>query len=122
MNAELVSKKQTRYLSKLSDIKPCPYCGNEMPVFYRGFIAYLGCDRCGVIIGGARVIYKRDELPEDLKGLEYEADALTIIDDGQKIPYPEHNRVGINCVIALDHKGLLSKWNNLWDINIQERP
>ena len=31
--------------------------------------------------------------------------------DGTITKYPEHNMVGINCVIAFDHKGILSKWN-----------
>lgn len=104
----------TRFLSELSDIKPCPFCGNKMPFsYYNPSTAYLGCDNCGINFGSAQVIYKRDELPEELKGLEYEADALVIIEeDGTKTKYPEHNRVGINCVIAFDHKGILSKWNN----------
>jgi len=103
----------TRYLSGLSDIKPCPFCGNEMPFsYYNPSTAYLGCDSCGINFGSVQVLYKRDELPKELKGLEYEADALVIIEsDGTRTSYPEHNRVGINCVIAFDHKGILSKWN-----------
>ncbi len=102
-----------RFLSDLSDIKPCPFCGNKMPFgYYNPSIAYLGCDKCGISFGSAKVIYKRSELPEDLKGLEYEASALIIIEDGKEIHYPEHDMVGINCVIAFDHKGILSKWNN----------
>lgn len=103
----------TRFLSELSDIKPCPFCGNKMPFgYYNPSTAYLGCDKCGVKFGSVQVIYKRNELPEDLKGLEYEANALEIIEeDGTITKYPEHDRVGINCVIAFDHKGILSKWN-----------
>lgn len=103
----------TRFLSELSDIKPCLFCGNKMPFsYYNPSTAYLGCDDCGVNFGSAKVLYKRDELPEELEGLEYEADALEIIEeDGTRTKYPEHNRVGINCVIAFDHKGILSKWN-----------
>ena len=103
----------TRFLSDLSDIKPCPFCGNKMPFsYYNAFTAYLGCDNCRINFGSAQVIYKRDELPQELKGLEYEADALEIVEeDGTITKYPEHNMVGINCVIAFDHKGILSKWN-----------
>jgi hypothetical protein len=104
---------RSRFLSELSDIKPCPFCGNKMPFsYYNPSTAYLGCDDCGINFGSAQVLYKIDELPEELKGLEYEADALVIIEkDGTRTKYPEHNRVGINCVIAFDHKGILSKWN-----------
>ena len=103
----------TRFLSELSDIKPCPFCGNKMPFsYYNASTAYLGCDNCGINFGSAQVIYKRDELPQELKGLEYEADALEIVEeDGTRTKYPEHNMVGINCVIAFDHKGILAKWN-----------
>ncbi len=103
----------TRFLSELSDIKPCPFCGNKLPFsYYNPSTAYLGCNKCGINFGSAKVLYKRDELPEELKGLEYEANALVVTEeDGTKVPYPEHNRVGINCVIAFDHKGILSKWN-----------
>jgi len=104
---------KARFLSELSDIKPCPFCGNKMPFsYYNVFTAYLGCDACGINFGSAQVVYKRNELPEDLKGLEYEADALEVIEEnGTRTKYPEHNRVGINCVIAFDHKGILAKWN-----------
>ena len=103
----------TRFLSDLSDIKPCPFCGNKIPFsYYNASTAYLGCDNCRINFGSAQVIYKRDELPQELKGLEYEADALEIVEeDGTITKYPEHNMVGINCVIAFDHKGILSKWN-----------
>ena len=114
-NAQLgIGAVSTRFLSELSDINPCPFCGNKMPFgYYNPSTAYLGCDNCGINFGSAQVIYKRDELPEELKGLEYEADALVIIEeDGTETKYPEHNRVGINCVTAFDHKGILSKWNN----------
>jgi len=104
---------KARFLSELSDIKPCPFCGNKIPFgYYNAFTAYLGCDACGVNFGSAQVIYKRDELPAELKGLEYEADALIVIEKGGKeLKYPEHNRVGINCVTAFDYKGILDKWN-----------
>ena len=72
----------TRFLSELSDIKPCPFCGNKMPFsYYNASTAYLGCDNCGINFGSAQVIYKRDELPQELKGLEYEADALEIVEE-----------------------------------------
>lgn len=103
----------SRFLSELSDIKPCPFCGKQHPFgYYNAFTAYLGCDNCGVKFGSVRVLYKKDELPEELKGLERPADALIIRqEDGTELPFPEHGYYSINCVIAFDHAGILLKWN-----------
>jgi hypothetical protein len=102
-----------RFKSELSDIKSCPFCGNKTPFSYHNYhTACLGCQNCGFSFGSVTVIYKRDELPEALKGLEYEPKSLVIIDkEGKEVGYPEHGFVGINCVIAFDYAGILEKWN-----------
>lgn len=106
-------KKVKRYAEGLDSIKPCPFCGNKNTLRYLSpFIAYIGCDECDITMGFARVLYKRDELPEELKEYQYEPKLLSIIgEDGVLRDYPEHGYVGVSAVAALDHAGVLEKWN-----------
>ena len=101
------------YLSNHDDIKPCPFCGNRNPFsYYNAFTAYLGCDTCKINFGSVKVVFKQAEIPSELKKFAKPANALQIReDDGSLISWPEHGLYGINCIIALDHAGLLSKWN-----------
>lgn len=102
-----------RFSSELGDIKPCPFCGSKYPFGYHSaFTAYLGCKDCNCVVGSVQVLYQKDELPDELKGIERPADALGIKDrDGNVKYYPEHGYYGVNCVVAFDHAGLLEKWN-----------
>lgn len=101
------------YLSGIENIKPCPFCGNKMPFgYYNAFTAYIGCDKCNIKFGSVRVLYKLDELPKELSGLERPADAISIKqNDGSVLNFPEHGYYGISCITAFDHAGLLAKWN-----------
>jgi hypothetical protein len=95
------------------EIKPCPFCGHKYPwTFITAFVAVLRC-QCGATMEDAavRVLYKRDELPEQLKDHTYEPELLVIKDGDRKIPYPDHGYIGVNVIAAFAHSGVLARWN-----------
>lgn len=107
------NKTKECYPSDSCEIKPCPFCGNLSPFGYHNpFIAYLGCNNCEIYFGSVKVIYKKDELPQELKEYTYEPKMLSIEKDGKTIDYPEHNMVGVNAIAAFNNAGILEKWNN----------
>jgi len=101
-------------MSENLQILSCPFCGNSSPFTYISFnCVVLECD-CGAKISGgaACVMYKRDELPEELRPHSYEPTALVIQDkDGKETPYPDHGYIGVSALAALKHCGALDKWN-----------
>lgn len=97
------------------ELKPCPFCGNELPWTHISFnTAVLECG-CGATFRGGsaavKTLYKRDEVPENLRPYVYEPDLLTIIKDGKEVGYPEHGYVGVNVVAAFWFSGITEKWN-----------
>lgn len=93
---------------------PCPFCGTSYPFTYISFsTAVLRCT-CGATMkdSAACVMYKREELPPELKDFTYEPTALTIKKkDGTLVNYPDHGYVGINALAAFEYHGITAKWN-----------
>ena len=99
-------------------IKPCPFCGNDLPFEYISiWTVYIHC-RCGIQLkdSGARVLYKKGDCPKELIGVQtYEATALIMKIDGKEVKYPEHNYVGVSALVALQAYGHLERWNKRID-------
>jgi hypothetical protein len=97
-----------------TELKPCPFCGNERPYTYISVsCAVLRC-QCGATMekASAQVLYKRSDVPDDLKPYIYEANALSMKQpDGSVLGYPEHGYVGINVLAAFEHAGITERWN-----------
>jgi hypothetical protein len=99
---------------EVTDLLPCPFCGDRSPFTYITFsCAVLRCS-CGAEINGGAVtvMYQRGDVPDGLKSHIYEPNCLVIIRDGKEIKYPDHGYVGVNVMAAFEYAGLTAKWNN----------
>ena len=100
--------------SEVEDLKPCPFCGAEMPWTVITFsCAVLRC-RCGAEMehGSVRIAYPETEIPPELREHAYPAQCLALrMKDGSLLNWPEHGYWGINIPAAFDHAGLTAKWN-----------
>lgn len=97
------------------EILPCPFCGcTNVWGYISCFTVQLKCRECGAHTKGncATVIYKKNNPPSQLIGVEtYEPDALTIKEGDKEIAYPEHGYVGVNAMLALKAYGAIDRWN-----------
>lgn len=96
------------------EIKPCPLCGKKYP--WRWICAdtvILECD-CGCTLkkASAKILYKKEELPEELKEHSYVPDALAFRQsDGTTKLAGELGYVGVSIPAALHHAGIAKVWN-----------
>lgn len=107
----------------VEELLPCPFCGEGSPFTYISFsCAVLRC-RCGSEMegGAVRVMYKRDELPEELKPHSYEPTLLVMRQGDKEIRYPDHGYVGVNAIAAFGHAGVTAKWNRRTTIKVENQ-
>jgi hypothetical protein len=105
----------------VSELLPCPFCGNKSPFEYISpWTAVIRCE-CGIELhqGSVHVLYQRDEVPEALKAHTYEPTCLVVERDGKQLPYPDHGYVGVNVMAAFEFAGLTEKWNRRANVTRQ---
>ena len=98
-----------------NELLPCPFCGCTDVWQYITFSSVkIECRDCGAKTDKncACVMYKRDNPPQQLVGVEtYEPTLLVIQTGTEEIPYPDHGYVGVSALTALKAYGAVDRWN-----------